>query len=57
MSVPFTVTLTLPVGVPPVDITWKLTVNCWPRFDGSGSSLVIVVVVGAGGGGGAAVTV
>jgi len=56
MSVPFSVTLTLPVGVPPVDITWKLTVNCWPRSDGSGSSWVMVVVVDAGGGGGAAVT-
>jgi len=49
MSVSLTRTVTLPVGVPPLEVvTSKFTVNCCPGSDGSGSSLVIVVAVAAG---------
>ena len=40
-------TVTLPVGVPAVDVTVKSTVTAWPTADGSGVWLVIVVVVAA----------
>jgi hypothetical protein len=51
------VTVTVPDGVPPDELTVKLTVIACPGSDGSGVSPVIVVVVLAGGGGGWAVTV
>ncbi len=54
---PLTLTVTLPVGVPRPEVTWKLTVKVEPLTDGSGSSDVMAVVVAAGGGGGAAATV
>jgi hypothetical protein len=45
-------TVTVPVGVPPDEVTWKATVTLEPLTDGSGLSDVMVVVVPAGGGGG-----
>ena len=48
LAVPsLTVTVTVPVGVPLLELTEKLTGNASPATDGSGVSLVIVVVVGA----------
>ena len=38
-------TVTLPVGVPPEDVTEKLMVTACPRVDGSGVCKVITVVV------------
>jgi len=38
-------TVTLPVGVPPFDVTVKLTVIGWVKIDGSGTTPVMVVVV------------
>ena len=38
-------TVTLPAGVPPADVTLKFTVTTWPTTDGSGLSDVIVLVV------------
>jgi hypothetical protein len=38
-------TVTFPVGVPPVDVTLKSTVTACPTTEGSGVSAVIVVVV------------
>ena len=47
-SVPsLAVTVTVPVGVPPLDVTENVTVTASPGADGSGASAVIVVVVGA----------
>jgi hypothetical protein len=43
------VTVTVPVGVPPGEVTVKLTVTIAPASDGSGESPVIVVVVAAAG--------
>jgi hypothetical protein len=40
-------TVTEPVGVPPVLVTVKLTVYGWPTVEGSGVSPVMLVVVGA----------
>ena len=37
--------MTVPVGVPPVAVTVKLTVTACPTTEGSGGSLVIAVVV------------
>jgi hypothetical protein len=39
------VTVTLPVGVPLLEVTVKLTVTAWLRADASGESPVMVVVV------------
>jgi hypothetical protein len=49
--------MTLPVGVPALDVTRTDTVTLLPLTEGSGESAVMIVVVPAGGGGGAAVTV
>src|ERR1041385_7759479 len=46
LSVPL-LTVTLPVGLPAVDVTVKLIVTLWPTTDGSGVSDVIAVVVTA----------
>jgi hypothetical protein len=54
---PLTLTVTVPVGVPAGEVTWKLTVKVEPLTDGSGLSAVMAVDVAAGGGGAAAVTV
>ena len=40
-------TVTLPVGVPPLDVTVKLIVIDWPTTDGSGTTPVMVAVVEA----------
>jgi len=39
--------VTLPVGVPLLDVTVKLTVVAWPTVEGSGATLVSVVTVAA----------
>jgi hypothetical protein len=38
-------TVTLPVGVPPLDVTAYVTETAWPTTDGSGECPVITVVV------------
>jgi len=39
------VTVTLPVGVPPLEVTVNATAISWPVTDGFGVSVVIAVVV------------
>jgi hypothetical protein len=38
-------TVTLPVGVPPLEVTLNVTFTAWPTAEGSGVSPVIVVIV------------
>jgi len=46
LTVP-SLTVTLPVGTPPLEVTVKLTAIPWPTTEGSGVSAVMVVVVAA----------